>query len=198
MVIGITGQIGSGKSTAAKFFKSHGAAVIDADRIGRQVVEGSRALLKQLVKSFGAEILTRLGNLSRKKLASLAFNDERSKRKLNRIVHPYLLKELNRQLAALSRQYEIVVIDAALLLDWNLDRLVDIVILVHASEKLRLGRLARRGISKADARARQKRQLTYAQYRARADFVVFNNDTPQKLHSKLRKILRRINAKGID
>lgn len=198
MIIGITGQIGSGKSTAAKYFRSIGAAVIDADRIGRQVVDTNAALLRALVKSFGREILTSKGKLNRKRLAALAFTDERSKRRLNRLVHPYLLRELKRRLKNLKGTHEMVVIDAALLLDWNLDRIVDFVIVLHAPEHMRLARLAARGISRDDARSRQKQQMTFARYRRRADRVIYNNTTPAQLEAKLAKIVSRITAKGID
>ena len=194
MIIGITGQIGSGKSTAAKILKQMGAAVIDADQIGREVVDKNPALLKSLVKAFGSAILTRTGKLNRKKLASLAFENNRSRDRLNRLVHPYLLKELSRQMKSLARKHELVVIDAALLLYWNLDRVVDKVILIHASEKTRLARLAERGIDLKDALARQRQQLRYAQQRKRADHIIFNNKTPLELKSKLRKVL----AKSVD
>ena len=114
MYIGITGQIGAGKTTAAKIIASFGAAVIDADRIGRQVVDRSPALLKRLARQFGSEILTPSGRLSRTRLARLAFADEAAKRHLDRIVHPYLLKELRRQMRQKASRFDGVVIDAAL------------------------------------------------------------------------------------
>ncbi|MEW6412821.1 MAG: dephospho-CoA kinase [Candidatus Zixiibacteriota bacterium] len=194
MIIGITGQIGSGKSTAARLLKQMGAVVIDADQIGREVVEQNPALLKGLVKRFGDEILTPKGKLDRKKLAALAFRNNDTRDMLNRLVHPYLLKELNRQMKSLAKRHRLVVIDAALLLYWNLDQVVDKVILIHASQKIRLRRLAERGIGRKDALARQRQQLSYTEQRKRADHVIFNNGTPQELKLKLQKVI----AKSVD
>lgn len=194
MLIGITGQIGSGKTTAAKIFKSFGAAVIDADRIGRDVVKSSPVLLKKLTWRFGNTILNRSGNLNRKRLAQLAFANRQSQTALNRIVHPYLLKELRHQERKLRRSYELLVIDAALLLDWNLDREVDFVLVVHASEQTRIRRLRSRGIGLADARARQAAQVPFSEYRRRADRVILNNRTPAVLRRKLKSLYAQLTA----
>ncbi|MFH1374959.1 MAG: dephospho-CoA kinase [bacterium] len=192
MYIGITGQIGSGKTTATKIIASFGAAVIDADRIGRQVVDRSPTLLKRLVRQFGPEILTPSGRLSRHRLARLAFADEAAKRQLDHIVHPYLLKELRRQMRQKASRYDVVVIDAALLLDWELDREVDWVLVIHASRETRLGRLLERGLTRLDALARMRSQLPFREYQKRADRVILNNTTPEKLEPRLRHFYRKI------
>ena len=191
MYIGVTGQIGSGKTTAAKILASFGAVVIDADTIGREVVDRSVPLRKKLARQFGGEILTPSGKLSRKRLARLAFADETAKQRLNRLVHPFLLKELRRQMKELAKRHNVVVIDAALLLDWELDRPMDVVLVVHASEETRLKRLAARGISKEDALARQKAQVPFSEYRKRADYVVLNNSTVEKLQAKLQRLYKK-------
>ncbi len=191
MYIGVTGQIGSGKTTAAKILASFGAVVIDADQIGREVVDRSALLRKKLASQFGGGILTPSGKLSRKRLARLAFADEAAKQRLNRLVHPFLLKELRRQMKHKSRQRNVVVIDAALLLDWGLDRQMDVVLVVHASEETRLKRLAARGISKEDALARQKAQVPFSEYQRRADYVILNNGTVEKLQTKLQRLYKK-------
>ena len=194
MLIGITGQIGSGKTTASKIFKSLGAAIIDADKIGREVVENSPALVKRLTTRFGDAILNKSGKLNRKRLAQLAFADPKSKAALNRIVHPYLLKELRQQEQKLGRSYEVVVIDAALLLDWKLDREVDFVLVIHASQPTRFRRVRSRGIGLADARARQAAQLPFSEYRRLADRVILNNKTEADLRRKLERLYARLTA----
>ena len=191
MLIGITGQIGSGKSTAANILKNMGMAVIDADKIGKKVVDQIPALLKKLVKAFGPKILTKAGNLRRKKLAELAFENEKSQKRLNAIVHPFLLKELFRQIKEYSQKTNHVVVDAALLLDWKLDKKMDITIVIHASQKDRLKRLCDRGISQADALSRQKAQLPYSEYRKRANILILNNQTEFELKNKLNKIFTK-------
>jgi len=188
MLIGLTGQIGAGKTTAADILKELGATVIDADRIGRQVVNQSSILRKQLAKSFGKDILTPTGRLKRQRLAELAFASETGKKRLNKLVHPYLLKELRRQVKQAKKKAELVVIDAALLLDWKLDREVDFVLVIHASLEDRLIRLKKRGISRVDALARQKAQLPFSEFRKRADRVVLNNGTKVMLKAKIKAL----------
>ncbi len=187
----MTGQIGAGKSTAAKILKNMGMAVVDADKIGKQVVDKIPALLKKLVKEFGSEILTKSGKLKRKKLAELAFKNESSKKKLNALVHPYLLKELSSQIKQKSKKYDHIVVDAALLLDWKLDKKMDLTIVIHASQKDRLKRLFKRGISRKDALSRQKAQLPYSEYRKRANILILNNQTEFELKNKLKNIFTK-------
>jgi len=188
MLAGLTGQIGAGKSTAAAILKSFGAAVIDADRIGREVVESSAELRRQLAETFGPEALNRDGSLNRAEVARRAFADESSRRKLNALVHPYLLHELRRQMASLARTHDVVVIDAALLLEWNLDREMDEVLVVTATQSTRLDRLAARGFSREDALARQSQQLSAAEYKSRATRIVPNDGTEADLRSVLQQI----------
>ncbi len=197
MTLGLTGMIGSGKSTAAEILKKLGAEVVDADQIGREVVEEDPRVLHRLARQFGDSILTPSGRLDRKALASLAFTNENSRRQLNTIVHPPLLRRLKDDVRQLSKRHDLLVIDAALLLDWCLDRLVDYVIVVHAAEATRIKRLEKRGIDRRDALARQRRQLPYAAYRKKADFIVFNRDSERQLELKLRKILKSIGF-GVD
>jgi len=189
MLIGLTGQIGSGKTTAAKIFKKLGAVVIDADLIGREVVDESSPLLKNLVKAFGSEILDKNGRLKRKKLASIAFATKENHIRLNELVHPYLLRELRLRTRKALKENELVVIDAALLLDWGLDKEMDRVLVIHTSLEKRLARLAARGISRADALARQKAQLPFREFQRRADRVILNNGTTQDLERKIRKFI---------
>lgn len=186
MIIGITGLIGSGKSTAAEFLKSKGAKIIDADKIGREVVNNSKPLLNKLVKTFGKEILNHNKKLNRKKLAELAFAGKTSTNNLNKLVHPYLLKEISSQLKRHKNSNQIV-IDAALLLNWRLDKISDFVLMIHASKQNRYKRLANRKISKTDAQAREKAQLSYAQMKSKADKVILNNKTKSELIKKLSK-----------
>jgi len=187
MFIGITGLIGSGKSSAADVLKSFGAAVIDADQIGREVVETSPALLKKLGRAFGADIIDRSGKLNRRKLGKRAFADQEAKQELDRLVHPYLLKNLRARMKSLVGGKSVVVIDAALLLNWRLDDQMDFVLCVHAGLQTRLKRLTARGISKSDAMARQRQQLPFSIHRARSDRIILNNGTKGDLKRKLRR-----------
>ena len=198
MFVGITGLIGSGKSTAAALFAEHGAAIIDADRIGQTVVDENPELLEKLIAEFGPEIVDDSGKLLRKELAALAFSSDEAKEKLNRLIHPYLLRELRLQMRELSRQYKIVVIDAALLLDWSLDGIVDLVLVIDAPEKLRFRRLEARGISAEDARARQDRQLDHRVFTSRADYLIVNDKSPEEFHAELTELIEKLLSDRID
>lgn len=188
MLIGLTGQIGAGKSTAATILASFGAVIIDADKIGRAVVDKSPELLRSLVKAFGKIILTRNGNLSRMNLAKVAFADAASTEKLNGHVHPHLLKELRKQARERQKRHDIVVIDAALLLNWDVGLKLDCVIVINATRELRLKRLVKRGMSLSDTKARQRSQLPLSEFRKRANIFVPNNGTKAELERRLRKV----------
>jgi len=192
MIIGLTGQIGGGKSAAARILAGFGAHVIDADVIGHRVVDNSPSLQRKLARSFGADILTRGGAVRRKRLAKRAFATDRGRRDLNRLVHPHLLKDLRRQVTAAAKAHPVVVIDAALLLFWRMDREVDVVVVIHTSQKRRLDRMAKRGIDRADALARQRSQLPYREFQRRADYLLLNNGSVAQLETKLRRVWGRV------
>lgn len=198
MLIGITGQIGSGKTEAAKIFAQNGAFVISADKIGRKVVEDNPAVLRKLVRAFGKEILTPSGKLRRKYLARLAFVDDDHKRKLNNIVHPFLLKELRRQSREALKKHRIVVIDAALLLDWDWDKVVNLTIVVHSTNKTRVARLTAKGYTPEEAKMRLRSQLKFADFKARADLIIYNNKSLNSLCLRVKKILEKVIPKRVD
>lgn len=190
MLIGLTGQIGAGKTEVAKILQQLRAIIIDADQIGRDVVEKNPTVVKQLVKRFGTSILTSSKRLDRKRLAELAFKDETNRKALDRIVHPHLLNELRKQVKTLSRKHRVIVIDAALLLEWEMGKEVDVVLVVTAPQAVRLNRLMKRGISKADALARQHQQATYTEFRRKADILIPNSGSLGDLRKRVKQIWR--------
>ncbi len=194
MIIGLTGQIGSGKSSAARVLASFGAIVLDADQIGRQVVDESPVLLRKLVKVFGSAILKKDGSLNRKRLARLAFADDVSRDRLNELVHPYLLRKLRHHVRLLKAQSRPLVIDAALLLNWGMEREVDVVLVVHAPRAIRIRRISKSKFSRADAEARNGAQLPLKVYRQKADFVITNSGNRRELRRKLRLLWSRLTA----
>ncbi len=194
MIIGITGLIGSGKSTAARILSEHGAALIDADKIARQVIELYPALLKKLVRCFGHDILTPSGRLRRKKLAALAFADEQATQQLNLLTHPHIAREIKTQTKRAVRQGLLVVVDAALLLDSAIEKDVDLILVIHAGEEIRLKRLLKRGMAASDAGRRMCAQLPFAEFRRRADRLILNNGSRMSLENKLVTFLEKIAA----
>jgi dephospho-CoA kinase len=185
MKIGLTGQIGAGKSSAAEILRSFGAHIINADEIGRMVVEKSIPVRRKLVEAFGRTILDKQGKLRRAQLAKLAFASEEATEQLNAIVHPHLLKKLRAEVAKGARTGKVIVIDAALLVAWGLEKEVDVVVLMNAPEKLRLKRTVARGISLEDARARQAAQPSIDRMRQVANVVIDNSATSVELAGKL-------------
>ncbi len=194
MIIGITGLIGSGKSTAARILSEHGAALIDADKIAREVIELYPALLKKLVRQFGGSILTPSGRLRRKKLATLAFADEQATQQLNRLTHPYIAREIRTQTKRAIGRSSLVVIDAALLLGSAIEKDMDLILVIHAGEEIRLKRLLKRGTTTSDARRRMRAQLPFAEFRRRADRLIVNSGSPASLEKKLLAFLKKIAA----
>lgn len=192
MIIGITGIIGSGKSTAAAFFKSLGWAIVDADTIGWLVVDQNKGLLKKLVTRFGGDIITPTGRLSRPVLRRRALLNDQTRIDLNLLVHPYLVKELLKQVKALKKQGRDILVDAALILQWNLDSEFDATIMIHAKEADRIKRMKKRGFNKIDVRRIQKLQMTFSQIRRRCDYLVYNNGTQIELHTKLSQIIKKL------
>jgi len=197
-LLGITGQIGSGKSTAARILKSYGGIVVDADVIGRQVVDGSPQLLAMLAKQFGSDILSRSGKLDRRKVAARAFVDDKSRNALNRIVHPYLLKELCRQVEEARQSNAFVIVDAALLFDWDFDCKLDLSLVIHTSYETRLARMEAKGFDPADVQARMKMQLPFAVFRSRADHLILNNGSLRDLERKLSKFFKKFIQNRLD
>lgn len=198
MKIGVTGLIGSGKSTAARILADFGASVIDADLVGKQVVESDKTLLRKLARAFGTDILTPTVRLRRARLAQYAFESNESRAKLDRLVHPPLLKQLRSQIKLLTKRGEIVVVDAALIFHWLLERELDHTILILASKQMRISRLRSRTISTEEILAREKQQLPVKHQRQRADSIVYNSGTKYQLKEKLAHIWTELGLKGID
>ena len=188
MIIGITGKIGSGKSTVTELFATQGWVVIDADKIGKQVVQQNKSVLKKLVAHFGDDILTAKKNLNRKKLREKAFQSKSSVKALNKIVHPYLLEELFQQIKKLSLKNKDILIDAALLLDWKLDKNIDAVIVVHANQNIRINRMLNRGFSKKDILEIDVQQKPFLEFRKKADYLIYNSGTNKELIQKVKEL----------
>ncbi|MCT2587122.1 dephospho-CoA kinase [Actinophytocola gossypii] len=172
--VGLTGGIGSGKSTVSGRLAEHGAVVIDADRIAREVVEPGTPGLAQLADAFGSGILDRSGSLDRAALATVVFADDAARQRLNGIVHP-LIGERTAELMNAAPADAIVVHDVPLLVENGLAPAYHLVIVVDAPVDTRVERVTRdRGMSEADTRARIAAQATEQARRAVADVWLDN------------------------
>jgi dephospho-CoA kinase len=180
MRVGLTGGVGSGKSTVAQLLAEHGAVIIDADAIAREVVEPGTPGLEAVVAAFGPEILGPDGRLDRPALAAIVFGDEARRAQLNAIVHP-LVGQRTLELAAAAPQDAVVVYDIPLLVENAMAAGFEFVIVVEAGIETRLARLRDRGMSETDARERMAAQASDAQRRAVADVVIDNDGSLDQL-----------------
>jgi dephospho-CoA kinase len=178
--IGLTGGIGSGKSTVAGLLAARGAVVVDADRIAREVVEPGTPGLAAVVEAFGEEVLAADGSLDRPALAAIVFSDPEARARLDGIVHP-LVRERSVELIAGAPSDAVLVNDVPLLVETGQAGTYDLVLVVEAELGTRLTRLVARGLTEDDARARIASQATDAQRRAVADVVLDNSGTREQL-----------------
>jgi len=198
ILVGITGGIACGKTEVSKVFREKGAVVLSGDRIGKDVVEKNRGILKELVRTFGQEILNKKGGLNRRRLGEIAFASKKSKEKLNRMVHPYLLKELRGKIESLGKKHhrEMVVIDAALIVEWGLQRELDYLIFVQSKKEDRIRRLReQRGYSSKEVLYRIKSQLPETTKRKLADFVIKNDKDLTELKEQASQVWEKIIGK---
>ena len=197
-LIGITGGIASGKTEVAKIFQKLGAKILSGDEIGKDVVEKNPQLLKKLVKIFGDEILDSKKRLNRKKLGEIAFSSPSLTKKLNSIVHPFLLKNLKEKIKSLKKKgyKKPVVIDAALIVEWELQNELDYLIFVDCPEEKRIKRLTQhKGYSKKEAEGRIKAQLPESKKRKLADFIIENEGNISELRKSARTLWEEIVGK---
>lgn len=186
LLVGIGGNMGSGKSTVASELKRYGAKIIAADEMGWSVLAKGTDEYRRLVKTFGRGILTKAGNIDRRALGKLAFASKASLAKLNAIVHPALLERVRKEID--RNRKGLVVVDGALLFVWGLDKEVDVAILVTAADRLKTKRLVDAGMPEEDVQARLKLQPPDAKIWRRADFVLENKGSFAELRRKCRAL----------
>ncbi|WP_346623202.1 dephospho-CoA kinase [Blastococcus montanus] len=178
--IGLTGGIGSGKSTVSKLLAERGAIIVDADRIAREVLEPGTPGLAGVVDAFGSGVLAGDGSLDRAALAAIVFADEGARRRLDALVHP-LVRQRSGELIAVAPADAVVVNDVPLLVETGQAGSYDLVVVVEADPEVRVARLVERGLTEADARARIAAQATDEQRRAAADVLLDNSGTLEEL-----------------
>jgi dephospho-CoA kinase len=191
--VGLTGGIGSGKSEVARLLAAHGAVVIDADQLAREVVEPGTPGLAQVVAAFGPDVLGPDGRLDRKALAARVFSDGAALARLNAIVHP-LVAERGAELVAEAPVDAVVVHDVPLLVENGLEDAYDLVVVVDAPEEARLARLAARGLTEEDARARMAAQASSEERLAAADYLVVNDGDLVDLRVRVDELWRNLLA----
>jgi dephospho-CoA kinase len=189
--VGLTGNIASGKSLAAHRFAELGARIVDADRIGHRLIGPGGAAVSEVLAAFGDDFRLPDGGVDRSRLGPVVFADPAALARLNALVHPRLVAEVRTAFGRLAAEPEppaVAVLDAALLFELGVDRDMDRVIVVTASESLREARLVAKGLSISEARRRIAAQESEADKVRRADHVIANESSREDLFAKVEKL----------
>ncbi len=190
-IIGVCGHIASGKSLVCQILAELGAVIIDADQIARQVVEPNSEGASLIKANFGEKYFDTKGQLLRKELGALIFKDQQARHKLNQILHPLIRAKAQKQISEYQQQNkELIVYEAALLLDSNHHDIVDQIWLIKAAPELIYQRLSQRDkLSLEQAKARLASQKTSPNKDFLADIIIINDGDYQDLQSKVKNAL---------
>lgn len=194
-LIGLTGGIASGKSTVAERFVRHGAELIDADIVAREVTQPGTEAYHDIVEHFGREVLDEDGFIDRAALGAIVFSDAAQRAVLNEITHPPILAEIADQLELLVAFDGCVVLDVPLLVETDIDRRYDAVVVVASREHHQIERLMKhRGLTEVAAKQRVASQAPLEAKLARATHVIWNDDSLAQLCERADEIAERLCA----
>ena len=193
-VIGLTGGIGSGKSTVSQFLAELGAVILNADEIGHEAFKPDTEIWRQVVAAFGQQIVTPDGNIDRKKLGDMVFDNAESLSRLNQIMHPRMYDMVKAQLEEYRQKgLRVAVLEAPLLLEAGWTSLVDEVWVTTAPEATVLKRLKERsGMSQAESLTRIRSQLSSAERVRQADVIINTDCDLDELRSRVKELWQRL------
>lgn len=195
--IGLTGGIGSGKSTVSQILTELGAFVIDADKVGHEIYLPGKEAWHQLTTAFGRDILAPDRTIDRKKLGALVFGSDDARKKLNGIVHPLMFQDIDRRIKAKRAEgfTKPIVVEAAILIEANWLPLADEVWLVVTNKTAVIDRVAtQRGMAAKETEARIASQLSDSERRKYAQVVIENDDTLEALRQAIGAAWRRVSS----
>jgi dephospho-CoA kinase len=188
-IIGLTGGIGTGKSTASTYLKELGASVWDADQAARTVVEQGQEGWKNIRKGFGAEYFDSTGNLLRKKLADKIFADSGERERLNKMLHPAIIDDMMRWLSRCKNEgVTMAVIDAPLLFESGIDRYMDEVWVLSCGVDEQVNRVMQRGVGREDAVKRVESQMSDSERRCRARRIIDTSASVEDTQRQLKAL----------
>lgn len=193
--VGITGGIGSGKSTASKYFAKLGAFIFDADTEAKQLIETKETVQNELIEEFGTDIITPQGKIDKSKLARVAFQNEDHQQRLNFVIHPYIFNLIDREFDRVSAgsKYKIFLVDGAMIYESGFDVHLDYVVVVTALLMHRMNRALKRGnLSREEVLKRMDFQLPEEEKVNLADFVIHNDGSESTLKKNIAKIFKKL------
>ena len=195
IIIGITGGVGTGKSTIAAMFKGFGAKVLDADKIAHGKMKRGTTMCRRIIKEFGRNILADSGQIERRRLAAVVFKDRKALDKLCAIVHPEVIRHVNEYInkTAKKRGIPAVIIDAPLIIEAGMHTMLDVLIVVRASVKTQIERSRKKtGQSPAEIKRRMRNQIPLKKKLILADYIIDNEGRRQDTQKIVRKIWKEI------
>ena len=192
LTIGITGGIGSGKSTVARILEKYGAKLILADDLAKEIVQPGMPAYESIILEFGTEILKKDGSINRKKLGDIVFYDNSKLNTLNQITHEIVAERISSQLRELRNENnKLSVVEAIVPIEHGFLDLVDTVWVVLASEPVRIERIVKRNSTTySEAMQRVRSQMPDAMYKSIADKVIYNNGSIKELEEKVWEVLK--------
>ena len=193
-VIGLTGGIGSGKSTVSDYLKAKDYLVIDADQIAREITEPGGKILIRLTETFGEEFLDEKGNLKRQELGNFIFGDKKREKQLNDITHEEIINEIKIKLyKAFDEGIEVVFLDIPLLFEVGMDAWCDDTWLTTCDEEIRIKRIMQRdGIEEKQVRERIESQMNDEKKHAKAGQILYNSGSKEELYKRIQELLSEI------
>jgi len=197
LIVGLTGGIVVGKSTVASMFKDLGAKIIDADKLGHSVILPHRPAWEKIIRLFGKDFLRNDLTIDREKLGKIVFTNQTLLKKLNEITHPEIIKlikkEINLTINKTQNQEKILIIDAALIYEAKIDRLMDKIIVVYIDEEEQIKRLIKRNnLSKEEALQRIKSQMPMKEKVKMADYMVNNSNSLDETKKQVEEIWKNL------
>ncbi|MGL5714936.1 MAG: dephospho-CoA kinase [Paraclostridium sp.] len=198
LVIGLTGNIGCGKSRLSKIFMDNSIDVIDADIISREIMN-DKYLLNRIFETFGSGIKQEDGALNRNKLGSIVFSDDEKLIKLNSLTHPVIKDKINKKIEEVYKTKNIVIVDAALLIEGKFLDIVDKIIVITCDEETQLERVIKRDkLSKEDALNRINSQMKQSEKVKYADYIIDNSRSIEVLELEANKLINFIKGQYIE
>ena len=198
MIVGLTGGIGTGKSTVSRKLRERGYSVIDLDVISREVIEYPE-VIDELVRNFGNEILENQNNtsgkksISRNKLRQTVFKEEKKVSVLNSIMHPPIVEEMRRQVENFKKNYKTVFVEVQLLFEAKLEKEFDLTVLVYADKKTQLERVLKRdGRKEEEVQQIINAQMDMTEKRKLSNYIIENNEDPEMLDLEIEKFIKKL------